>query len=121
MRKGKELTQIQRSWLEHLRRAEQQGVTLVQYAQSAGIKVGGLYEARRTLSRKGVPRPGMAGDCRAGKAAPFVAVEVAAPARVTGEVVCRLKHPLGWELQCAEWPAASWVAQLMQGGAHDSP
>jgi hypothetical protein len=57
MQKSRELTPSELRWLRHIRRALEQGVTLVDYARSAGVKVGSLYEARHSIARKGVELP----------------------------------------------------------------
>lgn len=112
-----ELTASERGWREHLRRAQGQGVTLVEYARAAGVKVGSLYEARRTLRRKGAVRSGSRAAGTASSPAKFVAVQVM-PAASTGvksaEAVCRLRHPgSGWVIECASWPPASWITGLL--------
>ncbi len=44
----------ERFWLDHLRTARQQGLTLKAYAQAHGLSVSALYTARSTLKRRGV-------------------------------------------------------------------
>jgi hypothetical protein len=119
MQKSTELTPCEQGWLGHLRRAQEQGVSLVEYAQTAGVKVGSLYEARHSLRRKGVQLSAAAGTGR--KAPPFIAVQIADQAPSPTAVVCRLRHRLGWEIECGGWPPASWVVQIFGGGAHDTP
>jgi hypothetical protein len=73
MSKSTELTPSEQRWLRHLRRAQERGVTWVDYARSAGVKVGSLYEARHRIARKGIPvRESIAEIPR--KSAEFVAV-----------------------------------------------
>jgi hypothetical protein len=116
---SKELTQSERGWLEHLRRAQEQGLTLVDYAQSAGVKVGSLYEARRRIARRGVQRP--LGEIATRKVPEFITVQAEPSVRVSAEPVCRVRHPGGWDIECTSWPPAAWVAELFGGGAHDTP
>jgi hypothetical protein len=60
-----ELTEREREMLGHLRKAQELGSTLADYASSAGVEVRELYESKRRLVRKGAiqlanasPRPG---------------------------------------------------------------
>jgi hypothetical protein len=48
-RDGTGLTPAQRSWLEHIRQCEAEGLTYKAYCQREGLKVGGLYAARKVL------------------------------------------------------------------------
>ena len=43
------LTPAQRAWLGHIRRCEEEGLTYKAYCQREGLKVGGLYAARKVL------------------------------------------------------------------------
>jgi hypothetical protein len=43
------LTPAQRTWLEHIRVCEAEGLTFKAYCQREGLPVGGLYSARRKL------------------------------------------------------------------------
>jgi hypothetical protein len=122
MQKAGELTPSEQRWLRHLRRAEKQGVTLVDYARSAGVKVGSLYEARHTIARKGVQMRGAFSENSPRTSAEFITVQVEpSPVPAAGEPRCRLRHPSGWVLECTDWPTAAWVAQILGGGAHDTP
>ncbi len=116
MSKRTELTPSQRGWLEHLRRAQGQGVTLVQYARSVGVKVGSLYEARRQLALRGVLLEGLASALPAQGMGEFVPVQVVSGPRQPNEAVCRLRSPGGWVIECAEWPQAGWVGEMCRGG-----
>ena len=48
MQKSKELTPSEQRWLRHLRRTQEQGVTLVDYARPAGVKVGSRVDTIET-------------------------------------------------------------------------
>lgn len=120
MSEQRELTPWLKGRLEHLQRAQIRGVTLVEYARSAGVTVGSLYEAKRELGRRGVRLEGAAAP-RA-KGAGFIPVQVLSGLpRDAGQALCRLHGPGGWLIECSEWPQAGWVARVMAGGAHDSP
>jgi len=108
------LTQTDRGWLEHLRRAQSQGVTLVEYARAARLKVGSLYEARRSLQRKGVRVPAAnAIAAKEPKPHEFVPVRVMPAAMSGAAAVCRVRHASGWVIECTSWPDASWVSALL--------
>ena len=51
--KRDDLTDVQRRWLAHVRRAEGRGEALTDYANRHGLKVSSLYEAKRRLRRAG--------------------------------------------------------------------
>lgn len=109
------LTPREQAYLEHVRRAREQGVTLVEYCQKLGLKPRALYGVRRDLVRKGVlPRTRKTKKAGPGQ---FVAVRVtAAPATSHNGCVCRVRHPSGWVMECGSWPSAAWMAELMKGG-----
>jgi len=48
------LTPRQQFWAEHLRQCAERGQSLVAYAAEHGLKVGGLYEAKSRLRRRGL-------------------------------------------------------------------
>lgn len=100
------LTEREQDCLNHLRQAEELGVSLREYADAYGLKVQDLYQGKRQLSNKGVlgEAPAATGD--------FVAVRVAPSFE---KAVLRLRHPSGWELVCHDWPPAAWVSALMAG------
>lgn len=96
MQKIGELTPSEQRWLEHLQRAQGAGCHTGGLCRAAGVKVGSLYEARHTLARKGVRVPRAVARISPDKSRGFVTVQVepsAAP--VSGEAVCRLRHPHG--------------------------
>jgi hypothetical protein len=108
-----ELTQRQRWWLSHVRRASASGETLKAYAQHHGISVSGLYDAHSRFSRQGrldgnVPAPTTPLDTA------FVPVRVE-----SARPVCRLQHASGWVIECEEWPAPAWLRALVSAGGGD--
>ena len=48
------LTPRQQFWSEHLRQCAELGQSLAAYAAEHGLKIGGLYEARSQLRRRGL-------------------------------------------------------------------
>ena len=54
MSKGSSLTPRQQFWAEHLRQCAERGQSLAAYAAEHGLKVGGLYEAKSQVRRRGL-------------------------------------------------------------------
>ena len=52
--KGRDLTERQREWLNHVQAAQGNGEALTAYAKRRGLSVGSLYEAKRRLRQAGV-------------------------------------------------------------------
>lgn len=124
-----ELTEGERGYLEHVRRARSQGMGLSQYCRSVGLNPFSLYSMRRQMRRKGILPPAQQTERSAGAKEPrgssvpgrFVAVRVvepAVPAAVASApagLVCQLRHPSGWTIECGSWPEPRWVAGVMEG------
>ena len=81
------LTPAQRTWLDHIRQCETEGMTFAAYCSREGLPVSGLYAARKTLREKGtVARDGKR---RRGSPPRFAAVRLAHRDDVgTVEVLC---------------------------------
>lgn len=103
----KALSPRQQEYLEHVHRAEELGISLREYADAQGLKVKDIYNVKRQLVKKGVLGTPTAAT------ADFVAVRIADPG---GAVVCRLRHPSGWEISCGNWPPAAWLTAVLSGG-----
>ncbi len=124
MAKTEILTEREQQGLEHMRKAQEQGVTLKEYAARIGLDVQMLYQLRKPLVRKGALGPVR----RVSKEAPaaektsaFLPVRVVSVAPRSGSatvVACRLVHPSGWVLECDGLPPPSWVTEVMSGDAH---
>ena len=117
------LTEREQQALEHMRKAQELGVTLKEYAARIGLDVQMLYQLRKPLVRKGALGPVR----RTSKEAPtaekvsaFLPVRVVpvAPRPGGATMACRLVHPSGWMLECDGLPPPSWVTEVMGGGAH---
>jgi len=117
------LSEREQQALEHMRKAQELGTTLKEYAATVGLDVKQLYQIRGRLVRKGVLGPawGKAKEpARAEKAGAFLPVRIVPSASVRGSepVACRLVHPSGWVLECDGFPPASWMAAILAGGVH---
>ena len=126
--KREELTEGERRYLEHVRRARSQGMGLSQYCRCVGLNPFSLYSMRRQMRRKGMLAPAQQRATAAGtkgargSAVPgrFVAVQVvepAVPAAVASTpagLVCRVRHPSGWTIECGSWPEPQWLAGVME-------
>lgn len=120
IKKPKELTRREREYLDHLRQAQGQKLTLAQYCRARGLRAQSLYSVSSKLAGKGyvghrtvkaTAKPLPATD-------QFLAVRVAPVATNSSGAVCRLRHPSGWMIECMDLPQASWMAALVQGGEH---
>jgi hypothetical protein len=116
-RKQAELKPREQAYFEHVRQAKEQGLTLTAYCQGLGLNVRSLYSVRRELVDKGIVARTLAPRTkRKARAAKFVAVRVAGPGS-GAELVCRVRHPSGWTIECGRWPEAAWVSQVLKGAA----
>ena len=94
---------------EHVERARTQGQTVAEYCRQTGLSVHAMYSARRQLKEKGVlPAAPKRRPVRK-KASKFIAVSVT---ETVATLVCRVRHPAGWMIECASWPDPSWMRQL---------
>jgi hypothetical protein len=101
--------QRQRYWLEHLRAASAQGVTLAEYARVAHVDSDALYRWRALFKRKGVA------IVENSVAAPvsFAAVQVVGTqASDDPGVTVRVGTVL--QVRCASLPDPRWLAELSQ-------
>lgn len=117
------LSERERQALEHMRKAQELGTTLKEYAAKIGLDVKQLYQIRGRLVRKGVLGPAWGKvneSVGAGKASAFLPVRIVSSGLPPGStpVACRLVHPSGWVFECSGFPPASWMAAILSGGAH---
>jgi hypothetical protein len=118
------LTEREQQALDHMRKAQELGTTLKEYASRFGLDVQQLYQLRKPLVRKGALGPARRPDPeprRADKSRAFLPVRIVSsgPAGAAGTpMTCRLVHPSGWVFECGGLPPASWMAAVLAGGAH---
>lgn len=116
------LTEREQQALEHMRKAQEQGITLKEYAARMGLDVQHLYQLRKPLVRKGALGPARRPDPepRRDKSSTFLPVRVvpSRPAAGGTAMACRLVHPSGWVFECGGLPPASWMAAVLAGGIH---
>lgn len=117
------LSERERQALKHMRKAQELGTTLKEYAAKIGLDVKQLYQIRGRLVRKGVLGPAWGKvneSVGAGKASAFLPVRIVSSGPSPGRtpVACRLVHPSGCVLEFDGFPPASWVAAILSGGAH---
>jgi hypothetical protein len=117
------LTEREQQALEHMRKAQELGTTLKEYASRFGLDVQKLYQLRKPLVRKGALGPvhSQVGEPRrVEETGGFLPVRIvsSAPAASGAPVTCRLVHSSGWVLECEGFPPASWMAAVVAGGAH---
>jgi hypothetical protein len=118
---SEELNEREQRVLQHLQKAKELEVTIAEYARGFEVDLAELYQVRQKLIRKGViegpVRPVQEVPC-----AEFIPVLVtpgntAAPPSAP---VCRIRHPSGLEIECTDFPPASWLTALL-AGAPDVP
>ena len=120
---SKSLTQKQQRALEHVERARSARMSLSDYARAQGVEVRPIYDSMAALRKKGMltasaPRTESA----------FVALRVrsdsqvsaASPTATGGNLICRLRIGAAM-IECAEWPPASWLAQLLSARSDATP
>jgi hypothetical protein len=117
------LSEREREALEHMRKAQELGTTLKEYASRFGLDVQKLYQLRKPLVRKGAlgpPRSEAKEARRTDQASALVPVRIVPSGRAPGStpVSCRLMHPSGWVIECGELPPAAWTTAVLSGGAH---
>lgn len=116
------LTEREKQALEHMSKAQEQGITLKEYGARMGLDVQQLYQLRKPLVRKGALGPARRPDAepRRDKSSAFLPVRVVASGPAAGgtPMACRLVHPSGWVFECGGLPPASWMAAVLAGGTH---
>jgi hypothetical protein len=106
---SKVMSERQQYWHGHLRRADEQQVSLAQYAREQGLKLTQLYGAKTWLVKLGVwPR---GAQRSAAPASEFVAVHLPPPGSRSAR--CRLSHVSGWSMECECWPDVVWLRNLV--------
>jgi hypothetical protein len=123
MTTAESLTEREREALEHMRKAQELGTTLKEYAARFGLDVQKLYQLRKPLVRKGALGPARSEakePCGAGKVSALVPVRIVSsgPAPGSTPMACRLMHPSGWVIECGGFPPATWMTVVLSGGVH---
>ena len=126
------LNEAERTGVDHLRQAQELGVSLAEYCRSFDLDLAKWYRVKQALARKGVTVTAMrvavaeaskVEPVAEEKAARFARVQIAAapaplPPPSTGGVIavaCRILHPSGWVVECGMLPQASWLATVLAG------
>ncbi len=113
-----ELTLGEQRYLERVREAETEGVSLHTYYRAHGLSLNMLYKVRRQLVQKGIVPPARSAAAQADKPGKLIEVHVADGANRFGSpvpaAVCRLRHPSGWLIECGVWPDPRWLSGLME-------
>lgn len=125
MKETQGLTRGEERYLEHARKAAARGITLARYCRECGLSVQLFYSVKSTLRKKVTSGLPTAAGKKSPKSGGFLAVRIASssvptlpPSPAAAGGVCRLRHPNGWVMECASLPPASWMAQLLNGGAY---
>ena len=116
--KQAEFTVGERRYLERVREAQSEGVSLRDYYLAHGLSLGMLSRVQRQLSDKGMVPPPSSAVVEAGTSGKLIEVRIGECAGRAGVPaagpVCRLRHPSGWVIECGMWPDPRWVSGLMQ-------
>ena len=119
------MTMKQRTAVAALEAARAGGVSLVDYARANALVVRELYDAIAALRRRGALPPAASSRPRLRSRVQdrFLPVRIvsaatmATAASARGAAVCRLVHPGGMVLDCAQWPPVEWLSAVLSGRA----
>ncbi len=122
------MTMKQRTAVAALEAARAAGVSLVDYACANDLVVRELYDAIAALRRRGALPPAAASRPREPTRARdrFLPVRIVSSAPLAtataprGGAVCRLVHPNGLALECAQWPPVEWLSAVWSAGRGDA-
>lgn len=117
------MTLKQRTAVAALKAAQAAGVSLVEYARANDLAVRELYDAIAALRRRGALPPAAPSRPRVSTRARdrFLPVRIVSSAMVAtapaarSTAVCRLVHPSGMVLDCAQWPPVEWLSAVWSG------
>jgi len=116
--KQAELTLGERRYLERVREAQSEGVSLKEYYLAHGLSLRMLSRVQRQLSDKDIVPPPSSAVAEAGEAGKLIEVRVTDSVGRAGlpaaGPVCRLRHPSGWLIECRMWPDPRWLSGLME-------
>jgi hypothetical protein len=111
------LSEREQKCLEHVKQAQELGVSFAEFCRSFDLNVNTWYSVRQGLVRKGLidgrPRTDEPEELKEATPVPAGFAEVhIAPMAAVPAVMCRIRHPNGWVIECVRWPEASWMAAL---------
>lgn len=111
------LTLGEQRYLERVREAQGEGVSLRDYYLAHGLSLRMLSRVQRQLALKGMVLPSSDALAGAGMPGKLIEVHVADAVGRAGfpaaGAVCRLHHPSGWVIECGSWPDPLWMAGLV--------
>lgn len=114
-----DLTLGERRYLERVREAQTEGVSLRDYYLAHGLSLRMLSRVQRQLAHKGIVTSPSGAPAQAGGAGKLIEIQMAESvgrgAVPLAGAVCRLRHPSGWVIECGLWPDPQWMVQLMAG------
>jgi hypothetical protein len=132
------LNEAERICVDHLRQAQVLGVSFAEYCRSFELDLAKWYRVKQALARKGITVKTLTDSvaevrdvnpAAEEKATPFARVQIAAapagfaevhiaPSPAAPAVMCRIRHPSGWVIECVNLPEGSWMAALFAAGVH---
>jgi hypothetical protein len=107
------LSEREAKYLDQLRQAKAQGISLAEHCRRRGLSVNEFYQIARELAgRRVAGRRGRASRKTVSSPRMFAPVRITPAAASTTTTMCRIKHLSGWVIECAALPSASWLAAL---------
>ena len=105
------LTELEQACLEHLRQAQELGLSFAEYCRQRNLRPNPWYWTKNRLVRKGV----IVGRVEAAEVKPATFVPVRITPQAPPTAACRIRHPSGWVIECDSFPQAQWLSALMSG------
>ena len=113
------LNERERACLGHLEQAKRLGVSFSRYCREKELSLHQWAWVKRVLVRKGVisERRRVEEPKAVVGFVPVRVVPAAATMTTTVAAGCRIRHPSGWTIECADYPEVSWLSALLSGEA----
>lgn len=107
------LSERERACLDHLKQAQDLGVSFAEYCRSFELNVTEWYPIKQALTRKGVIS-GRSKTEEEERPAGFAPVRIV-PSTSSNPAACRIRHPSGWTIELPALPESAWLKDLMAG------
>jgi hypothetical protein len=101
-----------RDWQEHIRVAQERGISLAQYCRERSLSVQSLYTARYEQAKQTRRSGGARATARSSRK--FVEVRVAPVEAAAKSPMYRVRVK-GCEIECATLPPTAWLKSLITG------
>jgi hypothetical protein len=114
------LTDRERECVKHIRQARERGMSFAEYCRSAGLKPNEWHGVRHGMVKKKLLPPGPGAKAKSvrsrRKPVGFIPVRVESSGGTGPSIgmLCRVRHPSGWIIECASWPELNWMRGLLE-------